>query len=169
MQTRTLLAAVATAAIAAMVTPSISSAQDTTAKKTTVSKGEVAMQPSYSSLISAIGSGSANADKIKALTSVNASDVQFVNVEDLLAGNSPDSLKAVISKNEDNIEALRKALGSNPALGLLLASDKAAPVSPTDTTKMAMPSMSAKPSAKDIVAADVSADNKVVLYYWKKA
>ena len=166
MQTRTLLAAVATAAIAAMVTPSISSAQDTTAKKT-VSKGEVAIQPSYSSLISAISLGSANADKIKALTSVNASDVQFVNVEDLLAGNSPDSLKAVLSKNEDNIEALRKALGSNQALGLLLASDTPAPVT-TDTTKTPMPSMSMKPSAKDIVAADVSSDNKVVLYYWKK-
>lgn len=166
MQTRTLLAAVATAAIAAMVTPSISSAQDTTAKKT-VSKGEVAIQPSYSSLISAISLGSANADKIKALTSVNASDVQFVNVEDLLAGNSPDSLKAVLSKNEDNIEALRKALGSNQALGLLLASDTPAPVT-TDTTKTPMPSMSMKPSAKDVVAADVSSDNKVVLYYWKK-
>ena len=165
MQTRTLLAAVATAAIAAMVTPSISSAQDTTKKA--VSKGEVAIQPSYSSLISAISLGSANADKIKALTSVNASDVQFVNVEDLLAGNSPDSLKAVLSKNEDNIEALRKALGSNQALGLLLASDTPAPVT-TDTTKAPMPSMSMKPSAKDVVAADVSSDNKVVLYYWKK-
>jgi len=167
MQNRTLLAAVATAAIAAMVTPSISSAQDTTAKKTTVSKGEVAMQPSYSSLISAISLGSANADKIKALTSVNAADVQFVNVEDLLAGNSPDSLKAVLSKNEDNIEALRKALGSNQALGLLLASESPATVT-TDTTKTPMPSMSMKPSPKDIVAADVSSDNKVVLYYWKK-
>ena len=165
MQTRTLLAAVATAAIAAMVTPSISSAQDTTKK--TVSKGEVAIQPSYSSLISAISLGSANADKIKALTSVNASDVQFVNVEDLLAGNSPDSLKAVLSKNEDNIEALQKALGSNQALGLLLASESPAPAA-TDTTKTPMPSMSMKPSAKDVVAADVSSDNKVVLYYWKK-
>ena len=130
------------------------------------------MQPSYSSLISAISSGSANADKIKALTSVNASNVQFVNVEDLLAGNSPDSLKAVVSKNEDNIEALRKALGSNPALGLLLASDSAAPTtSTTDTSKTStstMSSMSAKPSAKDVIAADVTSDNKVVLYYWKK-
>ena len=165
MQTRTLLAAVAAAAIAAIVTPSLSSAQDTTKK--TVSKGEVAMQPSYSSLISAISLGSANADKIKALTSVNASDVQFVNVDDLLAGNSPDSLKAILSKNEDNIEALQKALGSNPALGLLLASESPATVT-TDTTKTPMPSMSMKPSAKDVVAADVSSDNKVVLYYWKK-
>ena len=101
------------------------------------------------------------------MTSVNAADVQFVNVEDLLAGNSPDSLKAVLSKNEDNIEALRKALGSNQALGLLLASESPATVT-TDTTKTPMPSMSMKPSAKDIVAADVSSDNKVVLYYWKK-
>ena len=115
--------------------------------------------------------GSANADKIKALTSVNASDVQFVNVEDLLAGNSPDSLKAVISKNEDNIEALRKALGSNPALGLLLASDNTPKPATSDTTAKAttaMPGMSMKPSAKDVVAADVTSDNKVVLYYWKK-
>ena len=166
MQKRTLLAAVAAAAIAAIVTPSLSNAQDTTKK--TVSKGEVAMQPSYSSLISAISSGTANADKIKALTSVNASDVQFVNVDDLLAGNSPDSLTAILSKNEDNIEALQKALGSNPALGLLLASSDSAAAKVTPPAATPMPSMSAKPSAKDVVAADVSADNKVVLYYWKK-
>jgi len=166
MQKRTLLAAVAAAAIAAIVTPSLSNAQDTTKK--TVSKGEVAMQPSYSSLISAISSGTANADKIKALTSVNASDVQFVNVDDLLAGNSPDSLKAILSKNEDNIEAVQKALGSNPALGLLLASSDSAAAKVTPPAATPMPSMSAKPSAKDVVAADVSADNKVVLYYWKK-
>jgi len=166
MQKRTLLAAVAAAAIAAIVTPSLSNAQDTTKK--TVSKGEVAMQPSYSSLISAISSGTANADKIKALTSVNASDVQFVNVDDLLAGNSPDSLNAILSKNEDNIEAVQKALGSNPALGLLLASSDSAAAKVTPPAATPMPSMSAKPSAKDVVAADVSADNKVVLYYWKK-
>jgi len=166
MQKRTLLAAVAAAAIAAIVTPSLSNAQDTTKK--TVSKGEVAMQPSYSSLISAISSGTANADKIKALTSVNASDVQFVNVDDLLAGNSPDSLNAILSKNENNIEAVQKALGSNPALGLLLASSDSAAAKVTPPAATPMPSMSAKPSAKDVVAADVSADNKVVLYYWKK-
>lgn len=170
MQNRTLLAAIAAAAIAAVITPSISAAQDTTVKKTE-SKGEVAIQPSYSSLISAISSGTANADKIKALTSVNASDVQFVNVEDLLAGNSPDSLKSLVSKNEDNIEAVRKAVTANPALSLLLASDNSAKPMTTDTTAKsttAMPGMSMKPSAKDVVAADVTSDNKVVLYYWKK-
>jgi len=167
MQNRTLLAAVAAAAIAAVVTQSISAAQDTTAKKTE-SRGEVAMQPSYSSLISAISSGTANADKIKALTSVNASDVQFVNVQDLLRGNSPDSLNALLSKNEDNVEAVRKAVGSNPALSLLLTSDSGAAKSVTPPATTPMPSMSMKPAAKDVVAADVTSDNKVVLYYWKK-
>jgi len=172
MQTRTLLAAVATAAIAAMVTPSLSNAQDTTVKKPTVSKGEVAMAPSFNSLISAINSGSANVDKIKSLTSVNASDVQFVNVQDLVKGNDVSALTSALSKNQESVEALRSALGSNPALGLLLASDSAATsTSTTDTSKTStstMSSMSAKPSAKDVIAADVSADNKVVLYYWKK-
>ena len=170
MQTRTLLAAVATAAIAAMVTPSLSSAQDTT-KKTTESKGEVAMQPSFGSLMSAINAGKANVDKINALTSVNASDVQFVNVEDLVKGNDAQALKDALSKNEDGVEALQKALGSNPALNLLLAPDNAAKPITTDTTAKSttsMPGMSMKPSAKDVVAADVTSDNKVILYYWKK-
>ncbi len=170
MQTRTLLAAVATAAIAAMVTPSLSSAQDTT-KKTTESKGEVAIQPSFSSLIAAINAGKTNVDKINALTSVNASDVQFVNVEDLVKGNDSQALKDALSKNEDGVEALQKALGTNPALGLLLASDNAAKSTTMDTTAKSttsMPGMSMKPSAKDVVAADVTSDNKVVLYYWKK-
>ena len=160
MQTRTLLTAVATAAFAAIVTPSLSTAQDTTAKKTTVSKGEVAMQPSFGSLISALNSSTANADKLKSLTTVNAADVQFVNVEDLLKGNDVSALNNALSKNKEGIDALRTALGGNPAIGLLLAPDSAAAT--------AMPSASAKPSAKDIVAADVSADNKLVLYYWKK-
>jgi hypothetical protein len=109
MQNRTLLAAVAAAAFAAVVTPSISAAQDTTAKKTTESKGEVAMQPSFGSLISAINSGSANVDKLKSLTSVNASDVQFVNVEDLLKGNDVSALNNALSKNKEGVDWRRIA------------------------------------------------------------
>ena len=78
MQTRTLLAALATAAAAAIVTPSISQAQDTTRA---TSKGEVAMAPNFGSLISAINATSAQNDKIKALTEITAANVQLVNVE----------------------------------------------------------------------------------------
>lgn len=162
MQTRTLLAAVATAAVAAIVTPSLSQAQDTTAKKTTTtSKGEVAMQPSFGSLISAINSSSATNDKVKALTTVNATDVQFVNVADLLQGNDVQALQNALTKNQTDIETLRTTLGGSQAFSTLFAADTGAAAS-TST------SMSMKPAAKDIVAADVSPDGKVVLYYWKK-
>ena len=160
MQTRTLLAAVATAAVAAMFTPSLSSAQDTTAKKTTISKGEVAMKPSFGSLISAINSSSATNDKVKALTTVNPSDVQLVNVEDLLKGNDVQALTNALTKNQADIETLRTTLGGNQAFSTLLAT--------ADTSASAAASMSMKPAAKDVVAADVSPDGKIVLYYWKK-
>ena len=154
MQTRTLLAAVATAAIAAIVTPSISHAQDTTAKKT--STGEVALQPSFGSLISAINASSANTAKVKGLTTVNPSDVQLVNAEDLAKGNDTKALSEALTKNQSDIEALRAALGANQTIGTMLAADPGAAAS------------SMKPSVKDVVAADVSPDGKVILYYWKK-
>ena len=158
MQTRTLLAAVATAAIAAMVTPSLSNAQDTTTKKT--STGEVAMRPSFGSLISAINSSSSTNSKVKALTSVNATDVQLVNVEDLLQGNNVEALNNALTKNQSDIETLRTTLGGSQAFSTVLAT--------ADTSASATSSMSMKPAAKDIVAADVSPDGKVTLYYWKK-
>jgi hypothetical protein len=52
--------------------------------------------------------------------------VQFVNVEDLLKGNDPQALNDALSKNKDGVDALQSALGSNPALGLLLASSDTA-------------------------------------------
>jgi hypothetical protein len=158
MQTRTLLAAVATAAIAAIVTPSLSSAQDTTTKKT--SAGEVAMRPSFGSLISAINSSSATNAKVQALTTVNAADVQLVNVEDLLKGNDVQALNNALTKNQADITALRTTLGGSQAFSTVLAT--------ADTSASAASSMSMKPAAKDVVAADVSPDGKVTLYYWKK-
>lgn len=157
MQTRTLLAAVATAAIAAIVTPSISSAQDTTVKKS--SAGEVAMKPSFGSLISAINASAANTSKVKALTTVSATDVQLVNVEDLIKGNDVQALNNALTKNQTDIEALRSTLGGSQAFSTVLA---------TPDTSAAAASMSMKPAAKDVVAADVSPDGKVTLYYWKK-
>jgi hypothetical protein len=70
--------------------PSVSQAQDTTTKKT--SAGEVALKPNFGSLISALNSASAQNDKLKAMTEINASNVTLVNVEDLLKGNSVEGL-----------------------------------------------------------------------------
>lgn len=147
MQKRTLLAALATVAAAAVVTPSVSQAQDTTR---TTSKGEVAMAPNLTSLISAINSASATNDKLKAMTEVSATNVQLVNVEDVVKGSDTTVLTAALKKNETDLKALRTTLGTNTALTGVLSSN------PTPLT------------ASDIVVADVDAAGKVVMYYWKK-
>ena len=162
MQTRTLLAATAVAAITAIATPSISSAQDTTTKKT--SAGEVAMAPNFGSLISAINSSSKHNDKIKSLTDVNAANVQLVNVEDLLKGNDVNALNNALDKNKNDITTLQTTLAGNaPIAAAIAATTIPSAAAATDST--------AKPTAlaaTDIIAADVTPDGKVVLYYWKK-
>jgi hypothetical protein len=148
MNNRTLLTALAAAAAVAIATPSISQAQDTTTKKT--SAGEVALKPNFGSLISAINASSAQSEKLKALTEVTAANVELVNVQDLLKGESVDSLQNALKKNEADLTALRTALGANTALtGVLTA----------NTTPL---------TSADVVATDVSADGKVIVYYWKK-
>jgi len=148
MQKRTFLAALATAAAVAVVTPSISQAQDTTRA---TSKGEVALAPSFTSLMTAISSTSATTAKLKAMTDIAAANVQLVNVQDLLKDNSADSLTATLKQNDADITALRTTLGANTALAGVLTAN-ATPL-----------------TANDVVAADVTADGKVVLYYWKKS
>ena len=149
MQTRTLLAAIATAAIAAIATPSLLSAQNPPPQ---TSKGEVATIPSFGSLISAINSTSARNDKIKGMTELTAENVQLVNVEDLLKGNNVEALNNALSKNEADIKLLRETLGANTTLN-------------TAITTNATP---AELKVDHVVAADVGADGKVILYYWKK-
>ena len=148
MQKRTFLAAIATAAAVAVATPSVSQAQDTTRA---TSKGEVAIAPNFGSLISAINSASAHNDKLKAMTDITAANVQLVNVEDLLKGNNAEALTNALKKNETDITALRTTLGANTALSGVMTAN-ATPVTPAD-----------------VVAADVAADGKVVVYYWKKS
>lgn len=148
MQKRTLLAALATAAAAAIVTPSVSQAQDTTRA---TSKGEVATAPSFGSLMSAINSASANNNKLKAMTDISASNVQLVNVDDVAKGNNTEALTNALKKNEADLTSLRATLGTNTALSGVLTAN---------TTPL---------TAADVVAADVSPDGKVVVYYWKKS
>jgi hypothetical protein len=163
MQTRTLLAATAVAAITAIATPSISSAQDTTTKKQT-SPGEVAMAPNFGSLISAINSSSKHNDKIKGLTDITATNVQLVNVEDLLQGNDVNALNNALQKNQADITTLQTTLGANSTINAAItATTLPSATAATDSTAKA-----ATLTASDVIAADVTPDGKVVLYYWKK-
>jgi hypothetical protein len=147
MHNRTLLAALATAAVVAVASPSVSHAQ-----VPQTSKGEVALKPNFGSLISAINASAAHSEKIKAMTEVNAANVTLVNAEELLQGNSKEALEAALTKNEADIATLRTTLGANTTIsGLLTANTTPAPL-----------------TAADVIATDVTPDGKVVLYYWKK-
>ena len=159
MHTRTLLTAIATAAVAAIATPSLSQAQN----PTTTSKGDVALAPSFGSLISAINATSAHNDKIKAMTDLSAANVQVVNVADLLKGNNAEALNNALQKNETDIATLRTTLGANTTITSALSS--VTPPAAATTTPSATPTPI---TANDVVAADVTADGKVVVYYWKK-
>ena len=147
MHNRTLLAALATAAVVAVASPSVSHAQ-----VPQTSKGEVALKPNFGSLISAINASAGQSDKIKAMTEVSAANVQLVNVDELLQGNNKEALEAALKKNEADLTTLRTTLGEHAGISTLLKDNK-----PTELT------------AADVVATDVTADGKVVVYYWKKA
>jgi hypothetical protein len=148
MQNRTLLSALAAAAVVAIATPSISQAQDTTKK---VSTGEVAMAPSFSSLMSALNSTAAQNAKLTAMTEITAANVQLVSVDSLVTSTNADSLKSALKTNEADVATLRKTLGANTALTTILKGN-----TPTLT-------------ADDVIATDVAADGKVTVYYWKKS
>lgn len=160
MHTRTLLTAFAAAAVAAIATPSLSQAQN----PTTTSKGEVAIAPSFGSLMSAINATSAHNDKIKAMTDLSAANVQLVNVSDLLKGNNVEALNNALQKNEADIATLRTTLGANTTITSVLSGNATTPTTTTTPTTASATAV----TANDIVAADVSPDGKLVLYYWKK-
>ena len=147
MHTRTLLAAIAAAAITAVATPNVSFAQ-----QQKESKGEVATTPSFGSLISAINSQSAHNEKLKAATTLTAEHVQLVNVEDLLKGNNVEALNNALSKADTAAtSALHTSIGENATITNALSMN------------------TAKLEAKDVVATEVTPDGKVVVYYWKKS
>ena len=146
MHTRTLLAALAAAAITAVATPNVSFAQ-----QQKESKGEVAMAPNFGSLISAINAQAAHNEKLKAATTLTAENVQLVNVEDLLKGNNVEALNNALSKADTAASAaLRTSIGENATITNALSMN------------------TAKLEAKDVVATEVTPEGKVIVYYWKK-
>jgi len=147
MHTRTLLTALAAAAITAVAAPTVSFAQ-----QQKESKGEVATAPNFGSLISAINSQASHNEKLKAATTLTAENVQLVNVEDLLKGNNVEALNNALSKADTAASsALRTSIGENATITNALSMN------------------TAKLEAKDVVATEVTPEGKVIVYYWKKS
>jgi hypothetical protein len=150
MSNRTLLSALTAAAAFALVTPAVH-AQDTTKKDTArvESRGDVAIAPTFQSLISAISRTDSATATLKASTAVEASNVHVVNAAPLLQGDNEKELQAAITTNKASIEGLRSTIGANATLKAALDN----PVAPIAVT--------------DIVAADVNPAGMVTLDYWK--
>ena len=162
MHKRNLLAAFVAAAAIGIASPAISHAQ-----QTQTSKGEVATTPSFGTLISAINSASAHNAKLTAMTDLTAANVQLVNVEDLLKGENVEALNNALTKNEADITTLRATLDANKTIsGLLATTTPTASATATTTSTTATPTPL---TSADVIATDVGADGKVIVYYWKKS
>lgn len=185
MHRRTHLAALAAAALAVVTVPGIASGQQPTQQ---TSRGDVAAAPSYSTLILAVNNTAANTEKLKGVTDLTAEKVVVVNVQEILQGNSVDSLTAAIEQRSSDLTTLRAALDANEIITAQIrattpaaaaAAPNAAqpspavtpPAPPRDSQPAATPTTPAAQAgltSADIVATEVTDDGRVIVYYWKK-
>lgn len=121
-------------------------ASGASAQDTTVSTGEVVVPPTAASFVAAIDATMPTIEKLGTLEAVKAEDITLVDLRTLVAQDSA-GVKGAIERNEAHIEHLRTSIGANAAISEALAAHT--------------PAL----SVSDVVAAEVSADNKVVVYY----
>jgi hypothetical protein len=127
---------------AATLVASTASAQDTT-----VSTGEIVVPPSAASFAVAIDATPATIEKLGTLESLKAEDVTLVDVHTLAVTDSATVHGALERKNAEHTEQLRTSLAANAAISEALAAHTPAV------------------SVSNVIAAEVTADNKVVLFY----
>ena len=131
--------------VAAAFVATAASAQDTT-----VSTGEIAAAPTAASFAAAIEATPATIERLGTLESLKAEDVTLVDVHTLAMVDSAAVHGALDQKNKEQTEQLRTSLGANAAIREALSANT--------------PAL----TVSDVVAAEVTMDNKVVLYYKAK-
>lgn len=120
------------------------------AQDTTVSTGEIAALPTAETFVVAIDATPATIEKLGALESLSSENVTLVDVHTLVMTDSA-AVKGAIERNKEQTEQLRTAIGANAAISQALAAHSPAV------------------EASDVVAAEVTADNKVIVYYKAKS
>jgi hypothetical protein len=116
------------------------------AQDTTVSTGEIAAQPTVESFVVAIDATPATIEKLNALESLSSENITLVDVHTLAMSDSA-AVSSAIERNKEQTEQLRTSISANPAIGQALSSHTP-PLQPSD-----------------VVAAEVTADNKVIVYF----
>ena len=129
--------------IAVVATPAM--AQDTV-----TSRGDVARPaPTFEGLITAMTKTSATIDELTKRQMINDADLLVVDTKPLLEGKGDEMLKVQLDKNKDSVKQLQEVLSKHPAVEARLKKESAAP------------------SVNEIIAAEITADGKIQLFYRK--
>jgi dihydroxyacetone kinase len=131
----------------AVALPALASAQVDTVRKE--STGQV-MIPTYATVVAAITAAPEVTPKVAALTAPTADKIRLVDASEFVTEANKAQFDELVKTNEDAIEALQKELKKN------------------DVITKALTDHPAKPDIGDVVAADVSTDGDVTIYFLKK-
>jgi hypothetical protein len=120
------------------------------AQDTTVSKGDVARAPSFTSLMASYQHFPATLEALKKMTAIKGTDVTVVDATPLVTGESEQLLKTQLERHAAHITELQQLLSAQAEVTASLSKD-----APGRTVA-------------DVIAADTQADGKVVLYVHPK-
>ena len=122
-------------------------AQDTTRM---TSRGEVALALSYRSLVAAVTNVSPMAMKVETLAGLVPERIRLADANDFLGPSNEGAFGALVARNAAGITALRAAVQRNEMIAKALADHPA------------------KPTVGDVVAAEITVDHGVIVYYWRR-
>ena len=123
--------------------------QSANAQDTLQKAGTVARAPSFTSLLSSMEATPTATDKVKQRTTVTVADIRVVDANSVIGPNQGLAVITAFDKHKDAINALRSAVGANPAYTAALAAHQA------------------KPTANNVIAVDILADGDVLVYFRK--
>jgi len=119
------------------------------AQDTLVSKGDVAVKPTFESLVTAMTNTKATNDELLKRQIINESELIVVDTKPLLEGKGEDMLKIQWDRSKADIKQLQDILSKHPAVEARLKKE------------------SAEPSVSEVIAAELLPNNKIQLYYRK--
>ena len=120
------------------------------AQDTVTSRGDVARPAAtFEGLVTAMTKTSATIDELTKRQTIEEADLQVIDTKPLLEGKGDEMLQVQLDKNKDAIKQLHDVLSKHPAVEARLKKE------------------SANPSVSEVIAAEVTADGKIQLYYRK--
>ena len=119
------------------------------AQDTLVSRGDVAMKPTFESLVAAMTNAKTTIDELLKRQTIVDSNLVIVDAKPLLEGKGEEMLKIQQDRSKGDIKQLQEILEKHGAV------------------KDRLKKESASPDVDDIIAAEVLKDGRIQLYYIK--